>query len=127
MTDDALRGRKILVVEDEYLIADDLHDALKGMGAEVVGPIPTLADAMACVGVGTLIDAAVLDVNLRGEMIFPVADALVARGVPLVFVTGYDTQSLPDRFANTIQLEKPLKSQKVAAALALLLPMGTPR
>ena len=83
-----LAGKRILLVEDEYMLATDLAEFLEQHGAEVVGPVGTVAQALALAG-GAL-DAAVLDVNLRGERIYPVADALIARGVPIVFATGYD-------------------------------------
>lgn len=118
MTDDILSGRRILVVEDEYLIADDLRDALVAAGAEVVGPIATVADAIACVDAGTVLDAAVLDINLRGAMVYPVADGLAARGIPFLFATGYDAGSLPDRFATAVRLEKPVKAAKLADVIA---------
>src|SRR4051812_19908821 len=109
MPEASLQGRKILVVEDEYLIADDLRKALEDAGAEVLGPVPTVEDARALVEEQGTIDAGVLDINLRGEMIFPVADVLAARGVPFLFATGYEEWSLPERFANATRLEKPLK------------------
>ena len=121
MTNDVLKGRRILVAEDEYLLADDLREELTTAGAEVVGPFSTLTEAVECVEDGGQIDAAVLDVNLRGVMIFPVADALAARGVPFLFATGYDPWSLPDRFANAPRIGKPLRAQKVAAAIGPLL------
>ncbi|MFZ3485498.1 response regulator [Sphingomonas sp. 3-13AW] len=117
MIDDCLRNRRILVAEDEYLIADDLRDALTAAGAEVLGPFPTVTDAIAFVDAGTAIDAAVLDINLRGDMIFPVADALRARGVPFVFATGYDEWSLPERFSGATRLEKPVSAHRVTAAI----------
>jgi CheY-like chemotaxis protein len=121
MTEDALAGRRILVVEDEYLIADDLCEALSSAGAEIVGPIPTVSGAIACIAEDQRLDAAVLDVNLRGVMIFPVADALNARGIPFVFATGYDDAAIPERFADAQRLRKPAGTGSVAAALQPLL------
>lgn len=121
MTDDLLRGRRILIVEDEYLLANDLHDVIREAGAEVLGPVPSVAAALALIAAEAVIDAAVLDVNLRGEMVFAVADALVARGVPFTFATGYDHWALPDRFADAPRVEKPLKGRQIRAALEPLL------
>lgn len=121
MTDDSLKGRRILVVEDEYLIADDLRTVLMAAGAEVIGPWPTVSDALECITVGTEFDAAILDVNLRGDMIFPVADALAARSVPFIFATGYDEGAFPDRFYEIIRIEKPLKAEIISRAIVRLL------
>jgi CheY-like chemotaxis protein len=125
MVDARLRGRRILIVEDEYLLANDLHDALDAAGVVVLGPVPSVTAALALIAAEPRIDAAVLDVNLRGEMVFAVADALRARGVPFTFATGYDHWALPDRFADTPRVEKPLKARQIGAALGpLLQPAG---
>jgi CheY-like chemotaxis protein len=117
MVEQTLEGRRVLVVEDEYLLADDLTHALEQAGAAVLGPVPGIEEALALIAAETQIDAAVLDVNLRGEMVFPVADALVARGIPFAFATGYDEWALPDRFAAIPRLEKPFKPEKLALKL----------
>lgn len=121
MSDQFLQGRRVLVAEDEYLIAFDVRDALIRAGAEVLGPVPTVEDAAALLDRETRIDAAVLDVNLRGDMIFAVADTLQERGIPVVFATGYDSNSLPDRFRGATRLEKPLEGRDIADVLAPLL------
>ncbi|MEG3164789.1 response regulator [Sphingomonas sp. PB2P19] len=117
MTDVTLTGRQILVVEDDYLIADDLCEALADAGAGIVGPCPTIAKAVACLDSAAVIDAAVLDVNLCGEMVFPFADALTLRGIPFIFATGYDEGALPDRYSDVGRLEKPVRASTVAAQL----------
>ena len=100
--------RRVLVVEDEYMIAQDLARELEDVGAEVLGPVPSVADALALlVAEAVPPDAAILDVNLGGEMVFPVAEALRERGVPFVFVTGYDPWSLPQAYADVPCCEKP--------------------
>jgi DNA-binding response OmpR family regulator len=121
MPEQSLKGSRILIVEDEYLLADDLSHALSDAGAEVLGPIASVEDATAFIAGEPSIDAAVLDVNLRGDMVFPVADALHARGVPFAFATGYDQWALPERFAGAPRVEKPFKGYKVAAVLAPLI------
>jgi len=83
-----LAGKRILLVEDEYILASDLAEFLEQHGADIVGPVGTMTQALAMTGAA--LDAAVLDVNLRGERVYPVADALLERGVPIVFATGYD-------------------------------------
>jgi CheY-like chemotaxis protein len=75
----ALHGRRILVVEDEYMVAEDLRVELESMGAEVLGPVPSVARALALLARTSEIDAAILDVNLGSEMVFPVAEALRER------------------------------------------------
>ncbi|HEX8303148.1 response regulator [Sphingomonas sp.] len=121
MPEQSLRGCRILIVEDEYLLADDLSYALSEAGAQVLGPIASVEDAQTFIAGGDPIDAAVLDVNLRGDLIFPVAEALQDRGVPFAFATGYDQWALPTRFADVPRVEKPFKSHKVAAVLGPLL------
>uniref|UniRef100_UPI0035C96A83 response regulator n=1 Tax=uncultured Sphingomonas sp. TaxID=158754 RepID=UPI0035C96A83 len=120
MIDQMLRDRRILIVEDEYLLANDLHNALRTAGVAVLGPVPSVAAALSMIAAEAMIDAAVLDINLRGEMVFAVADALRARGVPFAFATGYDQAVVPDRFADAPRVEKPLKGRQVKAALAPL-------
>ena len=125
MPEQSLQGSRILIVEDEYLLADDLSYALAEEGAEVLGPIGSVGEAIAFVGEEPRIDGAVLDVNLRGEMVFPVADALRARGVPFAFTTGYDQWALPERFTDAPRVEKPFKSLKLAAVLGSLVNAST--
>lgn len=121
MVEQVLEGRRILVVEDEYFLADDVRDALTEAGAEVLGPVPSVEEASALIAREERIDAAVLDVNLRGELVFPVADALRERGVPFAFATGYDRWAIPDRFADALRVEKPLQARCIADALGPLL------
>jgi DNA-binding NtrC family response regulator len=121
MSADSLNGRHILVAEDEYLIADDLRDVLLAAGAHVIGPFATVSDAIACAAGSTEVEAAVLDVNLRGDLIFPVADALNERRIPFLFATGYDRCAIPDRFETVPRLEKPLKMERLIEALLPLL------
>ena len=104
-----LRDRRILVVEDEYMVAEDLRIELEEMGAEVLGPVPSVAGALALLARGARPDAAILDVNLGGEMVFPLAEALRERGVPFMFATGYDAWSLPAAYAEVPRCEKPFE------------------
>ncbi|MCA1941781.1 MAG: response regulator [Caenispirillum bisanense] len=113
----SLDGRRILVVEDEFLIADDLCDGLAARGAVVVGPAPTVGSALELVGRATRLDGAVLDINLGGEPVFPVAEALLKRRVPFLFTTGYDAFHIPPRFATAERYMKPVKPAVLAAAL----------
>ena len=120
----ALAGHRVLVVEDEYFLADDIARALVGLGAETVGPVPTREQALAHLEGGGRIDACVLDLNLRGEMAFPVADALLARGVPFVFATGYDQDVVPAGYAGVPRWEKPFDPDRLARALPDLVRKG---
>ena len=121
MTNEAvagITGRRILVVEDEYLIASDLAEWLEEQGAEVLGPVPGVAEALALIDAGPLPDVAVLDITLGTEPVFPVADALQAARVPFVFVTGYDAALIPARYENASRCIKPLDRARVLRALA---------
>ena len=115
-----LKGLNILVVEDEYLIADDVNMALSGAGAVVLGPAPTVDAATRIIADATVIDGALLDINLAGDMVFDVADVLTARQVPFAFATGYDRGSIPERFASVPRLEKPIKPQQLGTLLGTL-------
>jgi CheY-like chemotaxis protein len=98
--------RRVLVVEDEMLIGMLLEDMLTDMGHEVAAIVPRLKDALAAVERETF-DLAVLDVHLHGESAFPVADALIAKGVPFIFATGYGERGLPDSYRGRPVLQKP--------------------
>jgi len=119
----ALAGRRILVVEDEMLIAMVVEAVLDDAGCEIVGPIGRLAPAVESAE-REAIDAALLDVNLHGEEVFPVAEALAARNIPFVFVTGYGAGGLPPRFRGSPVLTKPYRAAAIVAALAALLSPG---
>jgi len=103
---DRLKGRSILVVEDETLIALDVTRALEEAGCIVIGPVSTVVDAMSRIA-SVVIDAAVLDVNLHAEKSLPIMDTLVARNVPFVIVTGYARETLPVQFQGKPFLGKP--------------------
>jgi len=105
-----LRARRVMVVEDEALVALVLADQLAELGLSVVGPCSTVAEAKAVADKGDF-EAAILDVNLGGELVYPVADLLTSRGIPFVFVTGYGRESIDRRFAGTPVLEKPVERE----------------
>jgi CheY-like chemotaxis protein len=117
MTDLSLTGRRILVVEDEYLVADELHMELERVGATVIGPVASLAEAIAIIAATPHIDGAVLDGNLKGEMVFPAADQLLDRNVPIVFVSGYDTLAIPERFRLAARCDKPVGVRRIIETL----------
>jgi DNA-binding response OmpR family regulator len=111
----SLEGVRVLLVEDEYLVASLIEEMLEIAGCIVTGPIPRLAQAVDAADRETC-DAAVLDVNLAGERIYPVADILSRRNIPFVFVTGYGV--LPGEYANRPRLCKPFKMADLLDALS---------
>ncbi len=114
---DALKGRRVLVVEDETMIAMLVEDMLADLGCAVVGPAHGLEAALALAAGGEAIDAALLDVNLAGRPVFPVADALRARGVPTIFATGDGESGLREADAGARVLQKPFRAADLARAL----------
>ncbi len=92
-----------------------MSDMLTDLGFEVIGPFARVADALAAAGREDF-QAAVLDVNLDGEMVYPVAEAILARGVPFVFVTGYGAEGIDRRFAQIPVLQKPIERQMLQSA-----------
>lgn len=121
MDSKGLRGSRILIVEDEYLLADELSSELANAGAVVLGPVGALSDAVTAVTSEATIDAAILDTNLRGELVFPVADLLESRKVPFLFTTGYDASQIPVRFSHVSRCDKPTNVAKVLSAISQML------
>lgn len=120
MASGALAGARILVVEDEYYLADDARSILLKAGAEIVGPAPTVDAATALVEADDRISSVLLDVNLRGQMAYDVADVLQARGIPFAFVTGYDSGALPERFSDAPVLKKPTGAEDLIGLFEML-------
>ena len=102
-----LRGMRLLLVEDHYALATNLADVAVQSGADVIGPVATVADALQLIEAVPELDAAVLDVHLRDETTYPVADALRARRVPFCFSTAQDRAQLPERFRDVPLCRKP--------------------
>jgi CheY-like chemotaxis protein len=114
-----LQGLRILVVEDNFLVAELARDMLADWGCEIVGPVPRLDQALS-VAAETALDGALLDINLAGEYSFPVATLLQERGVPFMFLTGYgDSGLIPPAFRQVPCLGKPFDPDALAAAAAL--------
>ena len=118
--DQPLQGKRILVVEDDYYLATDEKALLEGAGATVVGPFGSACEERDIVAAGPL-DGAVLDINLGGGPSFDLAGLLADRGVPFVFVTGYDKAVIPQHLAAVPRLEKPFRDREFVAAFAQLL------
>ena len=102
-----LNGCNILVVEDEFLIADDVAAILREAGADIIGPASSLPEGMRLAAHVDRIDAAVLNIDLQGVMVFPLAAELQARGVRFIFLTGYEETNIPEQFADVPCCRKP--------------------
>ena len=101
-----MTGARVLVVEDEALLAETLCDLMQDAGCEMVGPASTVAAALRLIDQAP-IDVAILDIRLLSEMSFPVAYALRRRGIPLLFLTSYQQRHLPHDLSDAILVEKP--------------------
>ena len=112
-----LYGLRVLVVEDETLIAIMLEDMLEEFGCVIAGVAGSVSQAMERVETDGSIDAAILDVNLGGEKIYPVADALVKRDVPFVFSTAFGPADLAERYPQSQTLAKPYEAEALAGVL----------
>jgi len=111
-----LRDKRVLVVEDDYFLAQDIREEISRIGSTVIGPAASLETAVA-LAQDHPIDVAILDINLAGEMVFPLADELAGRGAALLFITGYDTALIPRRFAQYAAWEKPTTATSLAREL----------
>ena len=107
---------RVLVVEDEAMIAMLVEDMVLDFGSEVVGPVANLEDAAELARSAEL-DAAILDINVGGAVIFPVAEILTERGIPLIFATGYGSKGLPPRVQDSPTLPKPFSYQSLSEVL----------
>ena len=116
-----LTGRRVLVIEDEYFLADDIARALTALGARVVGPYGDLDEATGVVDRDITIDAAIMDINLRNDLVFPLARLLRSRKVPLVFTTGYDRNSIEPEFHDVQLWGKPLDLNAMTRELTSML------
>ena len=116
----SLGGLRILIVEDEYILADDLAQHFRNVGAQIVGPAPDMATAFKLLAG---VEAAILDVNLNGVMVFPLADKLLVMGIPFVFFSGHDDVGIPVRFRQASRLSKPASWRDVTRSI-LAMPIG---
>lgn len=113
---DAPSGRRVLIVEDEALIAMTAEDMLEDIGWQPAGVATSCGSALEAVARGDF-DAAIVDINLRGEDSEPVADALADAGIPFVFATGYGDARVPERHRSRIVVTKPYGADALAVAL----------
>jgi DNA-binding response OmpR family regulator len=107
---------RVLIVEDEPLIALMLNDMLDELGFQVAASVTHIADALAFLATGS-VDIALLDVNIGEQKIDPVADLLASRGTPFIFTTGYGDAGVPSGYANCAILQKPFQFDDLATAL----------
>jgi CheY-like chemotaxis protein len=108
---------RVLIIEDEMLVAMLLEDLLSELGYEPAGPVGRLEEALAAAR-GEAVDAALLDVNLNGKATYAVADILSERGIPFVFATGYGAGGIPERYRSCPILTKPFRCDDLARVLA---------
>ncbi len=120
---DIFSGRRVLIVEDESLVAMLLETILADLGCDVVGPESNIEDGLNVASGTVPLDAALLDVNVAGREIFPVAEALKARGVPFVFSTGYGEAGLPEHWRGNPTVQKPFTEGAIRDALMTALNM----
>ncbi len=114
------RPRRVLVVEDEWLIANELEQDLNEAGFSIVGPVGSVERALEAIEAGR-IDAAVLDVRLQSEDSYPVAERLQERKIPFLFITGYSSGEIEDRYRRHACLQKPFSSRGLLEAVAGIL------
>lgn len=116
----SLAGRRILVVEDEYFIAEEIKVVLEALGAIVLGPLSDQRRAMEMLS-GSEIDCAVLDIDVSGRAIFPLIHELRRRGIPWLYVSGYSESLVPEDLRGRVHLEKPVAPDALAASIQGLL------
>jgi CheY-like chemotaxis protein len=117
---EAAKPARVFVVEDEYLIRMLLEDMLADLGYEVAAAVGTLDEATKAAA-DTAFDVAILDVNLDGKEIYPVADILTKRGIPFAFVSGYGEGGIAERYRGRPTLQKPFQAAQIEQTLAQLL------
>jgi CheY-like chemotaxis protein len=115
-----LDGLRVLIAEDQAIVAMEIEDVLREAGCEVLGPVVSLQSALALLE-QTMPDIAILDVNLEGALSFPLAESLRARGIPVILATGYMGRSLPVEWQQTPLLSKPFNRTELEDALADLI------
>ena len=113
----AVKNGRVLLVEDEALVGMMMTDFLRDIGFHVIGPFGRVSEAIDAIS-GEQLQAAILDINLRGELIYELADELTGRGIPIVFVTGYGADAVDRRFADFPVLQKPVDSAALRRVLA---------
>jgi CheY-like chemotaxis protein len=124
MPDSPLTGHRVFLAEDEMLVSMLVEDVITGLGCEIVGPAASRAQALKLASAEE-VDAALLDVNLGGEPVYPVADVLKERGIPFAFITGYGNAGIAPRFAGVPTLSKPFPLATVEQTIGDLIRQKT--
>ena len=123
--EDGLTNRRVLIVEDELLLADDMAESLREIGAAVMGPVPRRSEALAVVqdliSAGERIDIAILDFGLQGKTVLPLVELLQTHGIPFVFATGFDREMVPPEYQDVPLWQKPFDVVQLASALPPLI------
>ncbi len=115
-------GLGVFVVEDEALVALNLEDMLEELGCRVAASAMRVEQALELIDAGMAPDVAILDVNLAGRPVYPVATRLAAAGVPIIFATGYGRGGLPDEWRDSPVLQKPYTLEQVSQCLSHVVP-----
>src|SRR5690349_5910671 len=118
VSDQRLKGRRILVIEDSPVVGPFTAELLADLGCEVMGPAPNMAAARELLERDEHIDAAMVDVHIRGERVFPLCETLAAKGVPFVLTSGYADWQMPDKWQDRPRLTKPYTIDQVEEALS---------
>ena len=116
---DALKGRRILIIEDSPVVGPYTADVLEELGCQVVGPAPNMAAAREMID-NEQFDAAVMDIHIRGERVFTLCEVLEGRGIPFVLTSGYADWTMPDKWEDRPRLQKPYTIGDVSRVLAPL-------
>jgi CheY-like chemotaxis protein len=114
-----LKGKRVLIVEDQYLVADDIRRVVEDLGGTVIGPEGRREGALHRIDLSG-IDLAILDINLAGETAYPAADELRRRGIPFLFVTGYAPAAVRKDYGDVPHIEKPYDTKALKSALCEL-------
>jgi len=111
-----LHGHRILIVEDDFLLADEIETALRSLGAEIVGPASNESDALELIALSAVTEA-IVDINLGSGVKFDLADQLSGQGIPFPFASGYDQSVVPTRHASVPFYQKPIAIEALVATL----------
>lgn len=114
-----LKGLRVLLVEDQMIVAMQVEDVLREAGCEVIGPAGTLHTAMT-LAQSEALDAAVLDINLDGEKTFPLAEQLQRRNIPFILATGYGESVLPQKWRDLPRLSKPFRGEQLTRLMEII-------
>jgi len=112
----SLAGTRILVVEDDYFVANEIASVLRDHGAQVLGPVPDAARSRE-LSADSLPQCVLLDINLKGKLAFELAEEFIGRGVPAIFTTGYDASFLPPSLRGVTCLQKPIETHDLIRAV----------